>query len=439
MKAETREVLMNTLILENFRCFAERHEIPVRPLTLLVGENSTGKTSFLAAVRAAYDLSDQVDFNEDPFHLGSYDQVAYYREGSAELAKSFVIGQEFLPLVREENGHKAIRIESRFRETKSQPVIQEYLTSSEGRILHFSWSPGRGRIEFSTGDGGTFTEESSDEDFPFIDLGDLVTDGTYDRLYNRLETAVGEDDLEIVRRLIGHVPYNRRMKIFGPSIFAFAPIRSSPRRTYDPIRERRDPEGSHIPMMLHRVMEAGRRSGIRRRLEDFGEASGLYSSLSIRKLGEKGSDPFQIEVKSSSDDTARNIIDVGYGISQAIPIIADCVRAGRGSALLVQQPEIHLHPRAQAAMGSFFGKLVADRRNRLVIETHSDHLVDRIRLDVRDGVIQSKDVMILYFENGQSGANIHPIELDSDGSLERVPARYREFFLAEDRRFFGID
>ena len=47
---------MDTLILEDFRCFSGRHEVPIRPLTLLVGENSTGKTSFLAAVRAAHDL-----------------------------------------------------------------------------------------------------------------------------------------------------------------------------------------------------------------------------------------------------------------------------------------------------------------------------------------------------------------------------------------------
>ena len=88
---------MDTLILEDFRCFAGRHEVPIRPLTLLVGENSTGKTSFLAAVRAVHDLrsGDGPDFNEPPFHLGSYDEIANYRGGRSGRAKSFAVGQKF--------------------------------------------------------------------------------------------------------------------------------------------------------------------------------------------------------------------------------------------------------------------------------------------------------------------------------------------------------
>ena len=84
---------MDTLILEDFRCFAGRNEVPIRPLTLLVGENSTGKTSFLAAVRAAHDLrsGDGPDFNEEPFRLGSYDQIANYRGGRTGRARSFMV------------------------------------------------------------------------------------------------------------------------------------------------------------------------------------------------------------------------------------------------------------------------------------------------------------------------------------------------------------
>ena len=136
---------------------------------------------------------------------------------------------------------------------------------------------------------------------------------------------------------------------------------------------------------------------------------------------------------------ARNLIDVGYGVSQAIPIIADCVSAEPGSTLLIQQPEVHLHPRAQAAMGSFFGQLVEARRNRLVVETHSDYLLDRIRMDVRDERLRASDVMILYFEQGRGGVGISPIELDAAGRVIGVPDGYRSFFLEEQRRFFGVD
>ena len=111
-----------------------------------------------------------------------------------------------------------------------------------------------------------------------------------------------------------------------PRPSAFAPIRTSPQRTYDPVKEIRDPEGSHTPMMLARLLESSC-IGFRDQMEQFGTASGLYSSLSVRKLGRSGSDPFQIEVKHPGAGRARNLVDVGYGVSQAIPIIVDCVSA----------------------------------------------------------------------------------------------------------------
>ena len=221
--------------------------------------------------------------------------------------------------------------------------------------------------------------------------------------------------------------------------YAFAPIRTSPRRTYDPDGESRDPEGSHTPMMLARLLENGADARFQGETSEFGAESGLYSRVSIRKLGRTGSDPFQIEIKPAKGGKARNLIDVGYGVSQAIPIIADCLSAERNSTLLIQQPEVHLHPRAQAAMGSFFAQLAASERNRLVVETHSDFLVDRVLMDVRDEKIRAGDVMILYFEQTRTGVVPHPIRVDASGRIVDAPDSYRSFFLEEQRRFFGID
>ena len=142
--------MLGTLILENFRCFAERIEVPIRPLTLLVGENSSGKTSFLAGLRAAYDLrvGAEPDFNEEPFHLGSYDQLANYRAGRAGRAKSFTIGQRFkhrYPRLRHRiAGKRPVRVSADTRElyveaqltsANAQPAISEFQISSETHEL----------------------------------------------------------------------------------------------------------------------------------------------------------------------------------------------------------------------------------------------------------------------------------------------------------------
>ena len=436
---------MDTLILEDFRCFAGRNEIPIRPLTLLVGENSTGKTSFLAAVRAGYDLRSGAtpDFNEEPFSLGSYDQIANYRRGRAT---SFAVGQQFTvdrrrrhrPARREMRGEE-ITTEARFTSTKSQPTISDFFaSSSEHKIQLTDVESDEAEISFSIR-GQVVLRRNAGEAYwtrspRLLESAWFLLNSSRAGAHGVDSPTISDEEEERFRMLI-----DSALLHLEPRPYAFAPIRTSPRRTYDPTKEIRDPEGSHIPVMLERLLGNGTPSDFRERIEEFGIASGLYSSLRVRKLGRKGSDPFQIEVRPAAGGRARNLVDVGYGVSQAIPIIADCASAEPYSTLLIQQPEVHLHPRAQAAMGSFFAQLADSERNQLVVETHSDYLIDRVRMDVRDERIKGSDVVILYFEQAKGGVKIHPIEIDAAGNITGVPADYRRFFLDEQRRFLGVD
>ena len=83
---------MDSLIVENVRCFHKRQTPRLAPLTLLVGENSSGKSTFLALLRVAWDIARGgrlVDFNEAPFSLGTYEQIATFRGGRGGRAKEF--------------------------------------------------------------------------------------------------------------------------------------------------------------------------------------------------------------------------------------------------------------------------------------------------------------------------------------------------------------
>jgi hypothetical protein len=221
--------------------------------------------------------------------------------------------------------------------------------------------------------------------------------------------------------------------------YSIAPIRTSPLRTYDPISIAPNPEGSHIPMLLaslSRSAQQGQWTTLQSALRDFGAKSGLFDEIEIVDKGKKESDPFQVGVKRGG--RTFNLIDVGYGVSQALPILVDTLR--RPSAFetfLIQQPEVHLHPKAQAELGSFFANQ-ADARRRFVIETHSDYLVDRIRMEVRRKLLTPEDVSLLYFERGKSGATIHNLELDANGSITNPPPGFRQFFLKEELDLLGI-
>jgi hypothetical protein len=89
-------------------------------------------------------------------------------------------------------------------------------------------------------------------------------------------------------------------------------------------------------------------------------------------------------------------------------------------------------------LGTFFAKQAKGTR-RFVIETHSDYLVDRIRMEVRRKLLRPEDVSLLYFERGKSGAAIHNLELDANGSITNPPAGFRQFFLKEERDLLVSD
>ncbi len=428
---------MDTLILEDFRCFAGRHEIPIRPLTLLVGENSTGKTSFLAAVRAAHDRT-VPDFNEPPFHLGSYDQIAHH---GADKAKSFAIGQEFIvdevpqgePALRP----RSIRVEVRFCSVDAQPTISELSVLSGQYKLEVKGLGGdRPEVSFSAGDQCVLEAEMPERVWPRDTRSPTRLWPAVRATLHLVDQEGNDQEIQEHRSALELLSFWGVVEV-GPRPYALGPTRTHPRRTYDPGSKPPDPEGGHIPMML--AVSSDALPDLETGMEEFGRASGLYSKVSVRKLGSDGGDPFQIEVELPGADRARNLVDVGYGVSQAIPIIADCVSAPSGAILLIQQPEVHLHPRAQAAMGSFFGQLVASGRDDVIVETHSDYLIDRVRMDVRDERIKGSDVVILYFEQAKGGVKIHPIEIDAAGNITGVPADYRRFFLDEQRRFLGVD
>jgi len=342
---------MGHVFFEGIRCFYSRQEVPLAPVTILVGENSSGKSTALALIRLVGDLvfGRNPGFNEEPFLLGAYDQIASF-QGEASRRSAFTIGW----------------------------------CSEEGTATgHFIADRGQPRLKES---------DRSDE-------------------YGTL----------------GLIP---------PRPYAFAPVRTRPLRTYDPIKGAVSPEGDHVPLILATLARSSDWQVLASALESFGRHSGLFTAVEVRQLGSSESDPFQIQIHIGGK--AVNLIDVGYGVSQILPIVVDCLRGEEGGIFLLQQPEVHLHPRAQAELGSFLAVLAKQQNKRFVIETHSDYIVDRIRMDIRDKKgITPEDVALLYFERKNGEATIHRLELDEQGNILNPPPGYRSFFLEEERRFLG--
>jgi energy-coupling factor transporter ATP-binding protein EcfA2 len=416
---------MDQIIVENVRCFRERQTVPLAPLTFLVGENSSGKSTLLALTRLVWDLANEgkANFNEEPFLLGAHQQIAS-QVGRKKAASTFTLGGLLSTSGLE-------MVSAQFTSRKGQPVLQlwSYKTSS------FEL-----KIEYDEDEKPLFLQvESSSESVKF-DAEELVS-SVHPAPWSLFLGIIFKLSSSILGALADTAPHHFDSRFSGRSTerpYAFAPIRTRPQRTYDAVKEIVTPEGSHVPLILQGLFR-DRESWqeLHQGLTRFGQASGLFGAVEVKKFEGGDSSPFQVQV--SIDGALRNFVDVGYGVSQALPILVDCLRGKDGATFLLQQPEVHLHPKAQSELSSFLALLAKQQNKQFLIETHSDYMVDRIRMDVRDGKhgLRPEDVSLLYFERQGGESHIHPLILDESGNIVNAPPGYRSFFLEEERRFLG--
>ena len=450
---------MEEIRLRDYRCFREEQTARLAPLTLLVGENSTGKTSFLALLRVLWELAIGFrlpDFKEDPYDLGSFDDIAHYRGGKGGRAETFeaeisATRPNFLSAEREQvfrkvgmtfgrDGTTPVPIERRFE--CGEVRVEERFGGNTPYILRVtnkrgSWEKKR---DVDIREHSVLHNRLAPPLLHFPTTGpegDQLTYPDFTPLHG--SPAFDSDDLQLLQKLPWIEFTNLDIRPF-----ASAPVRSKPRRTYDPSRPIRDSEGDYVPMYLADVLSQRREewTELKKQLEKYGKAAGLFDEISIKRLGHRDSEPFQIQVRklgSKLKGPLRNLIDVGYGVSQVLPVITELLRPDALPLFLLQQPEVHLHPSAQAALGSLFCQ-IASRERQIVVETHSDHLLDRVRMDVRDGVsaLKPEEVSILFFERKELDVHIHSLGIDGEGNVLNAPNSYRRFFMEETAKSLGL-
>lgn len=440
---------MDQITVENYRCFYHEQTARMAPITLLVGDNSTGKTSFMAMIQLLRDpvfSFEPPDFKKDPYDLGSFDEIAHNR-GRGGRAGKFKLG--FCAKLDSDNESEdsLYNFEVTFGRKGTTPVpimIHESLGEAWVKVevndRHFvQVGTSRGSWQLLTKNDEVFGPDNSPilRFYIIASLWPFMQDDTEQHNDKTFIPSPGspsfrQEDAALIHELM--LRSNLRMK----SVFASAPVRSKPQRTYDPSRPIHDPEGDYAPMYLadtYFQVTTEEWINLKKRLEGFGKDSGLFDEISIKQLGQRGSRPFQVQIRKSGPrlkGPPHNLTDVGYGVSQVLPIITELLREDTPNLVLLQQPEVHLHPSAQAALGSLFCQIARSDR-QLVVETHSDYLLDRIRSDVRDKKtdLAPDDISILFFERNDLDVTIHSLRIDEEGNIQDEPPAYRDFFMQE--------
>jgi predicted ATPase len=146
------------------------------------------------------------------------------------------------------------------------------------------------------------------------------------------------------------------------------------------------------------------------------------SRLDIRKLGDVDALTARYSYDRKGDVPSRPFrpTNVGFGLSYVLPVITALISARAGDLVVIENPEAHVHPRGQTKLGQLACRAVA-AGVQVIVETHSDHFLDGVRIDVRDKVLSNTDVALHYFSRHGAEAMVHGPVLQSDGRLSDWP------------------
>lgn len=206
---------------------------------------------------------------------------------------------------------------------------------------------------------------------------------------------------------------SKRTRDLLTNISYVGPLREPPRRLYQ-ITGYMPPDvgtrGQFAPEIIHRQPSAQVSGLIREWLRRFG----LPSDIRCPTLG---TGAFSLEFRRNTKSPWVSLADLGFGLSQILPLIVQGFYGARDSYLVAEQPEIHLNPKLQAQLADLFVAVARSGRGAL-IETHSEHLVLRLRSLIARGAIKAEDVALYYVEKERDTSSVKRVPIQKNGHIE---------------------
>lgn len=404
---------INRINLENIRCFAARQkkDISLPRIAILVGENSTGKSTFMACCSALAELScyERIKydpFNVAPFDMGTFKTIARHGSDSFTLAGrigGLDLSYQFV------NEHSKPSESAAAIQAGNVPELK-FERASSGEPWHLTGPS----YNFHLNAGEVSQRQFSQWLTLSVQRGVYPYGWDLEAIEQRAMPPHGQ--ISQIPRLLNHLAQiSENLLRSKPVVHAVSPHIDAPARLYGevPLAESMD----EFDQMRDHLREAG-------------DKLGLFSQINIASTP---SGAYSLEV--TVHDRALSIVDAGFGLHSVLPCLKAVVK-NSDSTVLMQQPETHLHPMAQALLS----QLIAESKGRYIIETHADHIIKRLSICIRKKEISPADATIFWFEeNGGSGTTIHPIGFDEIGNLTDAPPNYRKFFIRERKEFLGFE
>ncbi|MCC9608566.1 DUF3696 domain-containing protein [Blastopirellula sp. JC732] len=151
---------------------------------------------------------------------------------------------------------------------------------------------------------------------------------------------------------------------------------------------------------------------------------GLIHSFSVKRIS-KNSNFYEVKVRKGPKSAEVSITDVGFGVSQILPVLVLCYYVPEGSVVVLEQPEIHLHPMVQTGLADVFINAIQTRNIQIILESHSEHLLRRLQRRIAEETLSSQDVALYFCDTDEGHSRLSRLELDIFGNIKNWP---KDFF-----------
>lgn len=155
----------------------------------------------------------------------------------------------------------------------------------------------------------------------------------------------------------------------------------------------------------------------------------LIEEFKVNPISEQRQE-YEVKVRTKGSKDWVDLPDVGFGISQVLPVLVQCFYAPANSIIIMEQPEIHLHPNAQSALADVMIDVInsrehgKDRNIQLIIETHSEHFLRRLQRRIAEDVVSQEKVSAYFANVSRTPAKLEPLQIDIFGSIQNWPDNF---------------
>ncbi|MDM5320365.1 AAA family ATPase [Bacillus pumilus] len=431
--------LRNTLTsisIKGYKSINDEQEIELKPLTILVGTNSSGKSSFIQPILLLKQTIEE-----------SYDPGALLLNGP--LAKF----TNFEQLLHKSKENKADCFEVGFRIDNKHTCKFTY-AKKDGELIVKN-AIYINQIKNDKHDKHEYENVRIDHDMSIEEMRKQIPSRLFKLMNDFAESDGDIPEIKISRNrcfisleLIFKFDEDLKKGISFPgarpnivikNLIHLPGLRGNPERTYPVTSLNQKSDFVNLPGKFERYVASILH---RWKSEDNSKAVEVEKYLGLldltNKIGTNKINDTQIEINvstnSDEEDNFVNIADVGLGVSQTLPVLVALVYAQPGQIVYIEQPEIHLHPRGQYIFSQIIQEAVS-RGVRVVIETHSSLIIKGIQTEVANKNINHKHVSLNWFKRVNGETKVESADLDADGTFGDWPIDFTDVELEAELSF----